>query len=160
MASYLIALAVLLAGGLVACVAGRSSRVASFVGAASVALGSGAVLVQSIGVLMSGQSRSLRLAWPLPMGSANMELDPLSAVFAAAIALVTALAAVYGSGYLCEEKGKKKKGSRPHLPKRPSGCFAQMGSDPFFFFPGVSWFFFNLLAASMLLVLCQTLIFG
>jgi CubicO group peptidase (beta-lactamase class C family) len=25
-----------------------------------------------------------------------------------------------------------KKGVRPHLPERPEGCFAQMGSDPFF----------------------------
>ena len=83
-------------------------------------------MLQSLGVLVSGQSQSLRLAWPLPLGSANMEIDPLSAVFAAAIALVTMLAAVYGSEYLQTHAGRKNL--------------------------GVSWFFFNLLTASMLLV--------
>ena len=28
--------------------------------------------------------------------------------------------------------GEREKGVRPHLPKRPGGCCAQMGSDPFF----------------------------
>jgi ribose transport system permease protein len=41
--------------------------------------------VQSVVVLASGQPQSLRLAWQVPLGSANMEIDPLSAVFAAAI---------------------------------------------------------------------------
>ena len=51
---------------------------------------------------------------------------PLSAVFAVAIVLVTMLAAVYGGEYL-------------------RGCAGRKNL-------GVSWFFFNLLAASMLLV--------
>ena len=55
-----------------------------------------------------------------------MEIDPLSAVFAVAIALVTMLAAVYGSEYL-------------RAARRPEES-------------GRSWFFFNLLTASMLLV--------
>ena len=55
-----------------------------------------------------------------------MELDPLSAVFAPAMALVTMLAAIYGSEYLQSHAGRKNL--------------------------GVSWFFFNLLTVSMLLV--------
>src|SRR6516165_765096 len=31
---------------------------------------------------------------------------------------------------------RTKKGNRPHLPERPKGCFAQMGSVPFF---GAPW---------------------
>ena len=126
MAWFLIALAILLAGGLVSLVVGKSPTGACLIGTASALLGSGMVLLQSLWVLVSGQSQSLRLAWPLPLGSANMEIDPLSAVFAAAIALVTMLAAVYGSEYLQTHAGRKNL--------------------------GVSWFFFNLLAASMLLV--------
>ena len=123
---FLIALAILLAGGLVSLAVGRSPKAACLVGAASALLGGGAVFAESLWVLISGQSQSLRLAWPVPLGSANMEMDPLSAVFAVAIALVTMLAAVYGSEYLQPHAGRKNL--------------------------GVSWFFFNLLAASMLLV--------
>ena len=123
---FLIALAILLAGGLVSLAVGRSPRGACLIGTASALLGGGMVLLQSLWVLVSGQSQSLRLAWPLPLGSANMEIDPLSAVFAVAIALVTMLAAVYGSEYLQTHAGRKNL--------------------------GVSWFFFNLLTASMLLV--------
>ena len=56
-----------------------------------------------------------------------MEIDALSAVFVVAIALVTMLAAVYGGEYL-----RRRYAGRKNL--------------------GVSWFFFNLLTASMLLV--------
>ena len=86
------------------------------------------VLVQSLEVLVSGQSQSLRLAWPLPFGSANMEIDPLSAVFAAAIALVTMLAAVYGSGYLQRTPGKRGQSPFAGTARR---VLAQMGTVPF-----------------------------
>ena len=106
---------------------GRNPRAACLIGAASALLGGGGILFQSLRVLVSGQSQSLRQAWPLlSFGSANVELDPLSAIFALAIALVTMSAAVYGSEYLQMHAGRKNL--------------------------GVSWFFFNLLAASMLLV--------
>jgi formate hydrogenlyase subunit 3/multisubunit Na+/H+ antiporter MnhD subunit len=124
---FLTALAILLAGGLFSLAVGGSPKAACLIGAAGALLGGAVVLFQSLEVLVSGQSQSLRLAWPLSLvGSANMEIDPLSAVFAAAIALVTMLAAIYGSGYLQRHAGRKNL--------------------------GVSWFFFNLLTASMLLV--------
>ena len=79
-------------------------------------------------MLLTGRAEALHPAWSLPLGfgSAQMELDPLSAVFALAIALVTMAAAVYGGEYLQSHAGRKNL--------------------------GVSWFFFNLLLASMLLV--------
>ena len=128
---FLLALAIFLGGGLASLAAGRSPKVACRIGTASILLGGGMSLLQSLGVLLSGRSQALRLAWPLPMGSANMEIDPLSAVFAVAIAVVTMLAAVYGSRYLQSHAGPATRGQR-NL--------------------GVSWFFLNLLAASMLLV--------
>jgi formate hydrogenlyase subunit 3/multisubunit Na+/H+ antiporter MnhD subunit len=123
---FLIALAILFAGGLLALAFGRNPKAASLIGAASTLVGGGLVLPLALGVLISGRPQSLRLAWPLPFGSANMEIDALSAVFVVAIAVVTMLAAVYGSEYLQTHAGRKNL--------------------------GVSWFFFNLLAASMLLV--------
>jgi hydrogenase-4 component B len=126
MSWFLIALAVLLLGGLLAWAAGGNSTVACWIGAGSAVLGNGLAMLLSVGVLYSGQSLSLRMPWSVPFGSANMEIDPLSAVFAAAISLVALLAAVYGSQYL-----------RMHA----------VGQSP-----GVSWLFFNVLAASMLMV--------
>ncbi len=124
---FLTAIAILLAGGLLSLVFGKSPKGACLIGAAATLLGGAAVLLPALGVLISGQSQSLRQAWPLlPFGSANMEIDALSAVFVVVIALVTMLAAVYGGEYLQMYAG------RTNL--------------------GVSWFFFNLLAASMLLV--------
>ncbi|NCC35140.1 MAG: hypothetical protein EOM24_24480, partial [Chloroflexia bacterium] len=64
------------------------------------------------------------MIWPL--GSANMEIDPLSAIFVVVISVVTMLAAVYGSAYLQAHGGQRNL--------------------------GVSWFFFNVLAASMMVV--------
>jgi hydrogenase-4 component B len=124
---FLIAFAILFAGGLLSLAIARSPKLACLIGMTSALLAGGMVLVQSLWVLISGEPQSLRLAWPLlSFGSANMKIDPLSAAFAAAIALVTMLAAVYGSEYLQTHAGRKNL--------------------------GVSWFFFNLLTASMLLV--------
>jgi hydrogenase-4 component B len=123
---FLIALVILLVGGLVSMAAGGNPKSACRIGMTGALLGGGIILVQSVCVLVSGHPLSLRLAWPLPLGSANMEIDPLSAVFALAIAIVTMLTSVYGSEYLQMHAGRKNL--------------------------GVSWFFFNLLAASMFMV--------
>ena len=123
---FLAALAILVLSGLGSLTAGKNQRIACRLGTAGALLGGGIVLVQSVRVLATGQSLSLRLAWELPLGSANMAIDPLSAVFMTAIALVTMAAAVYGYGYL----------QTPNNAKRL----------------GPSWFFYNLLAASMLTV--------
>lgn len=77
-------------------------------------------------VLWSGQSIFLRLAWPVPMGNFYLAVDPLTALFISVIAVVCALAAVYGTGYLAVYAGRK------HL--------------------GSAWCFYNLLFASMLLI--------
>ena len=138
---FLIALAILLAGGFVSLVIGKSPTIACRIGMVSVLLGGGIVLFQSLWVLVSGQPLFLRLAWPLlSFGSANMKLDPLSAVFATAIALVTMLAAVYGSEYLPRHAGRK---TFSPLPKGEGTDKKNLG---------VSWFFFNLLAVSMFVV--------
>ncbi len=150
MVSFLIALAILVMGGLVSLAVGRGARAAALIGAGSAVFGGSLVMLLSLYVLVSGHSLSLRLAWPTPLGSANMELDPLSAIFAAIISLVTTLAAVYGSQYGGE------KGDSPHLCEAPSGPFRQMGTVPFFSGTGknqgVSWLFFNLLTVGMLVV--------
>lgn len=123
---FLIALAVCLLGGFVSLLVGKSPRAANIAGSAGALLGGALALLMAIGVLFSGQALSLRVAWPPPFGSANVAIDPLSAVFVLAIALVTMLAAVYACEYLQSHAGRKNLGA----------C----------------WFFYNLLAVSMLMV--------
>ncbi|MCU0562966.1 MAG: hydrogenase [Desulfobacterales bacterium] len=125
MTVFLAALALIVAGGAAAWAAGRRPW-ASALGAATGALGSAAALLVAAEAALSGRLCDLRLAWPLPFGSFHVGFDGLSAFFAAVTALVCGLAAVYGVAYL-----------RPHAARRPLGS---------------TWFAFNLLTASMLVV--------
>lgn len=118
---FLVWVLVFSVGGLVS----ASGRGRAWVGPASAALGGTAIFVQSLGVLLGGRTLSIDLPWSVPLGSLNMALDPLAAVFAAPIALVGALAALYGRQYLA------------HAPAHRAAR---------------SWLAFNLLLASMLLV--------
>jgi formate hydrogenlyase subunit 3/multisubunit Na+/H+ antiporter MnhD subunit len=68
----------------------------------------------------------MRLPWQVPFGSFHIAIDPLAALFIVIISLISALAAVYGLGYLEPFTGRK------HL--------------------GAVWCLFNLLQASMLLI--------
>ena len=80
-----------------------------------------------IGAALGGTSlHAIHLPWSLPFGSFSIQMDALSAVFAAPILVIAALAAVYGADYL-----------RPFESRKDLA---------------VSWFFYNLLAGSMLLV--------
>jgi len=117
----------ILTGGGILCLAlsGRNSA-ANRLGVAVSVLGGVPAAVAAAWVLWTGQEASLRLDWSIPFGSFYIGLDGLSAFFALAIAVVCVLAAIYGEGYL-----------RAHLADKNLGA---------------PWFFFNLLFASMLLV--------
>ncbi len=83
-------------------------------------------LVGAVHVLWTGATVSLKLPWAVPFGSFYVEADALSAFFLLPILGLSALAAIYGSEYLTPWRGKKSLGA--------------------------SWFFFNLLVASMVMV--------
>jgi hydrogenase-4 component B len=125
MTLFLAALTAMVVGGAFAWAAGRRPW-ASAAGASAAALGSAAALLAAGQAAFSVQTTDLRLGWPLPFGSLHVGLDGLSAFFAGVIALVCGLAAVYGVAYL-----------KPHAGRRPLGP---------------TWFAFNLLTASMLIV--------
>ncbi len=127
MSQLLLGLWVLIDGGLLALIVGRSARWANAIGAGTAVAGSGIALVPVIGVLVSGRSLpELAWAWNVPFGSFTIGLDPLSAWFAAAILGLAILAAVYGAGYLAHYADRKSLGP--------------------------PWLFFNLLVAAMVLV--------
>ncbi|MBN1625296.1 MAG: hypothetical protein JW944_02125, partial [Deltaproteobacteria bacterium] len=122
----LISLAALIFGGLAAAVAGGHGKGASRIGVVSCLIGAVSAFIAAGSVMWTGNEADLRLAWQVPFGSFYIAVDPLSAFFIITISLICALAAIYGTAYLEKYRGKKDMGA--------------------------VWFFFNLLFASMLLV--------
>ncbi len=127
------ALGILVFGGLAAALV-RQPAAARCLGAASCVAGCLAGLVPAAGVLTGGRTLTSELPWTLPHGALRLELDPLSALFAAAILGLSALASVYGAEYLAH-----------------SGSHASHG-DPVAVspaLPGLPWLHYNLLVAGM-----------
>jgi len=117
---------IIVASGLAALVTCRSNRLSTALGVGGLCIGCLSGLVPSITVLLNGSLLSLHLPWHFPGGSFFVAIDPLSAFFLIPVFVVSALAAIYGSGYL------------QHYNKTHS--------------LGVHWFFFNLLVAGMAMV--------
>lgn len=126
MSLIVFALAILFAGALLCLTAVGRPRWLRLIGPSVTIAGCACGLVPAAIALVCGGARTLRLPWSIPFGSLSIEMDALSAVFAVPILVIAALAAVYGAAYLKPFEGKKNL--------------------------AVSWFFYNLLAGSMLLV--------
>ncbi len=95
------------------------------VGPASAVLGC-IIGLLAVPAAFSARPPAIDLPWAMPYGALHLLMDPLSAVFAVPILIVCALGAVYGSGYLAHSD-------------RPARA-------------GRSWLFYNILAASMFVV--------
>ena len=126
MGNILIAAGLLVLGGAAALFSGKNARRANFFGAGGALLGACVGLIPAVAALAGRPVHPLRLAWGLPIGSFSLALDPLSAFFVVPILGLCALAALYGTEYLLPYASRKSL--------------------------GVPWFFFDLLAASMLMV--------
>ena len=124
MSLILVSLAILVIGALGSALWGRT-RLAT-IGPLAAALGSAAAFAAGIACFIDGGSLDLALWWDMPLGSFHIGMDPLSTLFVLLISLVGALAAVYGHGYLGRDSGDGK--------------------------IAMSWCWYNLLMASMLLV--------
>ena len=122
---FLAALFVLLTGALVTALAGRRSWTNTAGPLFSVA-GSVLTLVGSLMTLVDGRWEWMPSQAENAVLSIHLAMDPLSAFFCAVTALITGVASVYGSGYLNGHAHGKNL--------------------------GVSWAFFLVLSASMLLV--------
>lgn len=126
MALLLSAIALLGLTGVIALICGSSARWATRIGMGGAVIGSVIGLIVAVPVLLGAPSLSLRLPWETPYGSFFVALDALSAFFLLPIFVLSAVAAIYGSEYLQAYREQKSLGA--------------------------SWFFFNLLIASMALV--------
>ncbi len=118
--------AVILCGGGLACLPVRRQEIANRMGAIVGILGGLPALLAAAMTLAAGREETFRAEWSVPFGSFYLALDGLSAFFVLAIAAVCILAAVYGAEYMKAHLGRKNLGS--------------------------PWFFYNVLFASMLLV--------
>ena len=126
MDGFLLSLLLLLAGGIAAWACGRNARAASLLGAGSAVAAALAGLTDALRHLLGVSAVSLRWPWAVPFGEFHLGIDPLSGLFLVMLYVVAALAAVYGTGYLRDYAGR--------------------------FAVGRSWFFFNLLVASLAVV--------
>jgi formate hydrogenlyase subunit 3/multisubunit Na+/H+ antiporter MnhD subunit len=121
-----LALAILALGGCAACAVRRSVRWSTRLGVTSAVAGCLVGLIPAGRVLLGAPSESLRVPWDVPYGAFFVTVDPLSAFFLLPIFGLSALAAIYGGHYMLAYRDEKAL--------------------------GISWCFFNLLVASMALV--------
>ena len=126
MSAFVVGVGLIASGGLAALLLSRWPRWASGVGSAAAVAGCGVGLVVAIRLLLGTPCETLRLHWAVPCGEFSIGMDALSAFFLVAIFLLCGLAAVYGAEYLQAYREQKSLGP--------------------------PWFFFNLLVASMALV--------
>jgi formate hydrogenlyase subunit 3/multisubunit Na+/H+ antiporter MnhD subunit len=111
MGPLLVAVAVVLAGGLLAFALSRAPAVGTVVAVAAVVGGCLIGLVPVVEVLAGGPPSALRLDWDGPHGAIVLEIDPLSAFFLLPTLALSALAAVYGGSYLAGDRGRKPVGA-------------------------------------------------
>jgi hydrogenase-4 component B len=98
MTSILAAVCLLLVGAVSTLLVGK--RLSPLLGALS-ATGSAVLLLHgALPVVLGGGEQRLTLDLALPLGACSLALDPLSAWFVVPLAVVGALAAVYGASYL------------------------------------------------------------
>jgi len=126
MTVLLVAVAVLVCSALAALLASGSPRAAAALGAGGAVAAGVMGLIAAVPVLFGAPAESLRVAWDVPYGAFFVQVDALSAFFLLPIFGLSALAAVYGTEYLKAWHGRKSLGA--------------------------VWFFYNLLVASMALV--------
>jgi hydrogenase-4 component B len=125
MTSLLLGGIILLIGAVASLLVGSKNRLASAIATLSVWLGCMAALKPVLSTLAGRPPAPLSIAWSIPWGNFSIGLDGLSAFFFLPLLVLSPLAAMYGCAYLDK------------APRRL----------------GLTWFFFNLLIASMLLLL-------
>jgi formate hydrogenlyase subunit 3/multisubunit Na+/H+ antiporter MnhD subunit len=131
----LVALGLIVAGGVAALLFSRWASLASACAVFGIVAGAVAGQMYAFRVLLGGEGGALALSWSVPYGAIFIAGDPLSAFFLVPVFGLSALAAVYGREYLAPFAGRKSL--------------------------GFTWFAFNLLVASMAVVVVarQALLF-
>lgn len=126
MVLILLAVSILFLSGVLSLFLGRKALRATVVGVGGAVVGCSIGLISAVSVLWTGRVETLHLAWHVPLGSFFVQMDALSGFFLLCILGLSIAAALYGGAYLMAYRSRKNLGS--------------------------SWFFFNLLVASMVMV--------
>jgi hydrogenase-4 component B len=126
MVLILAAVAMLFINGILALLFRRDAKIASLFGVAGPVLALGVGIFPAIKILSGGAIAPIKMFWSMPLGSFSVGLDGLSAFFLFPILGLGALSAIYGVGYL-----------KPYRERKSLGF---------------SWFLFNSLIASMVMV--------
>jgi len=126
MSLLLIALAIIIIGGLLALVVCKNSVLSTIFGVGSTVIGCIIGLIPVLQTIFYGSTTTIHLVWDIPLGSFFIKLDPLSAFFILPILFLSGLAAIYGREYMMAYRDEK--------------------------WLGLSWFFFNVLIVSMAFV--------
>ncbi len=105
----------------------RGHRLQTWTGVLGAVLGSLIGLAGTFPILLGRSPEYLNLPWSLPLAAFRLGLDPLSAFFLLPTFGLSALAAIYGAGYMRASSTRRS--------------------------AGTSWLWFNLLVASMAMVL-------
>lgn len=126
MSLLLAALLIIFFGGLLALTVCKNPRWSTLLGAGSSAVGCIIGIIPALQSVCCGDVETIRLYWNIPYATFFLKLDPLSAFFLLPIFVLSALAAVYGKGYITAYRKEK--------------------------WLGVFWFFYNLLVVSMAMV--------
>ena len=122
----LLSVAIQLLCGIAALLLRRNNRAASIIGATGPVAACVVGLIPAIEALSGTTIASVHAPWNMPLGTISLGLDGISALFLVPILGLGALSAVYGTGYL-----------KPYSDSRSLGS---------------SWFLFNVLNASMVMV--------
>lgn len=123
---FLLALGILILSAFLSIAVLDRPRFSSLLGLGGAVCASLIGMVPVLSVLLGGEKILFRADWGLPFASFYLGVDKLSSLFLLLILLLSALSAVYGYSYLLFYKERKTL--------------------------GVPWFFFNILVASMMLV--------
>lgn len=134
MSLLLMAVGILLMGGIAALFMNSSPRAATRAGVGGAVAGCALGFFVALRALLGESSDFIRLEWTLPLGSFYIAIDALSGFFLLPLFGLSALAAIYGSEYMLV---MVERPSRPKAPPRRLGAH---------------WFLFNLLIAAMALI--------
>lgn len=123
----LLALLIIVVSGALALPLAARPRLSNSLGAGGAVAGCLLGMAAAGRILWTGQAQRLAWAWSVPYGSFSLYADALAAFFLLTVLGLCALAAIFGGKYLLAHQGDKNLGA--------------------------AWFFFNLLAASMAMVI-------
>src|SRR5712691_11979730 len=113
MLEFIVAILLLVLGGLAAVLLSARSPVAQAAGQIGAISGATLGLLVSIRVLVAGRVEGMSVAWPMPGGGLHVEIDSLSAFFLLPVFGLSVMTGLYGRSYLAGGNTRRDSGRGP-----------------------------------------------